>query len=479
MAAKPRRNAQGARAGHSPLYRKLLHDGFLAGCISQRVLAVQGLNWGVDKGKAKSGVAKSVDAWMKKLPMNRIIEEAMNCRWFGYQPMEVMWDLQDGKWIPVDIVGKPPRWFVFNTDCQLMYRSREKWSGTVVPPNKFLLPRSEASFENPYGIGALSRVFWSIMGKRNGLAWLMKFSEKFGIPWAVGKLPRGLEQSEYDDLAKKLDQMVQDAIAVIPNDSSIDLLSTSGKGSSASGSSSVHTLLIDTCKKEISVTILGHEGAAQSTPGKIGGEDMAIQVVGSLTQADQCIIEDIMKTLIGWYVTVNFGDVECPVFSMWETGQVNQALATRDQTLMALGVRFDHDYIAETYSINGERFTMVEPPPAQGAEPGLPAPGSADAQLRRSPARSTRLARDAVAGDSAAQLTAALQGLPPEAMDALSTTLLDPVIKLVRNGGSLEQIGEGLAKAYPNMKDQEFQDTLMRILFVSETWGRLQAAKKD
>lgn len=121
---------------------------------------------------------------------------------------------------PLDVVGKPGEWFTFDNQAQLRFRSREHpLHGEALEPRKFLLARQE-TYANPYGFMNLSMCFWPTVFKRGGLKFWVTFTEKYGTPWLVGKQPRGTPGPEVDALLDKLEAMIQDAVAAIPDDSS-------------------------------------------------------------------------------------------------------------------------------------------------------------------------------------------------------------------------------------------------------------------
>lgn len=66
------------------------------------------------------------------------------------------------------------------------------------------------------------------------------FTEKYGMPHLIGKHPRGATKEETDNLADLLEQMVQDAIAVIPDDSSVEI-----QEANKSSSAAIYEQLID------------------------------------------------------------------------------------------------------------------------------------------------------------------------------------------------------------------------------------------
>ena len=181
-----------ARGGRIEVYRELRYDAHVGGCIRRRKSAVKSLEWGVDRGQSPSRIAKGIEAMLADLDLERLIGEAMDAVLYGYQPMEILWQKAGSLVVPGQILGKPPEWFHFNAENQLRFKTRENpFHGEEIPPMKFLLPRQDATYQNPYGFADLSMCFWPIVFKKGGVKFWLSFIEKFGSAFSVGKLPRG------------------------------------------------------------------------------------------------------------------------------------------------------------------------------------------------------------------------------------------------------------------------------------------------
>ena len=72
------------------------------------------------------------------------------------------------------------------------------------------------------------------------------------MPHFIGKHPRGAGKEETNPLADMLEDMVQDAIAVIPDDSSVEI-----QEADKTSSAEIYDKLIDKMNAEISKAILG------------------------------------------------------------------------------------------------------------------------------------------------------------------------------------------------------------------------------
>ena len=462
------------------VYRELTTDARVGSNIASRKAGVLSMEWGIDRGKAKSREAKTVENLFKRLKINRILSGILDAAFFGYQPLEVLWENIDGLILPRDVVAKPREWFAFGNDNELLLRTKEHPNGSPVPEKKFLCPVYNGSYENPYGERTLSRCFWPVTFKKGGLKFWVNFVERFGTPWIIGKLPRGTDKAKTDDLADLLESMITDAVAVIPDDSSVEIVEAAGK----SASSDLHKALVEWCNSETSTAILGHAGASESTPGKLGGENTAGDVKQELVDADANMAIEAMNTLVGWIHEINFGGSESPAFSMWQEEDVDTDLATRDKTLTESGVRFSKIYFTKAYGFEEEDIesvTYVEDTldvlPASGPQP--PAEFSAH---RRCPHCSG--AHFAEAAEKRAQLfpdQAAVddlvESIPPKELQAQMEGVLKPVLDLIAKGNNPEEILNLLSEAYPNMQDDALEEMLTRAIFVSESWGRLNAAR--
>jgi hypothetical protein len=389
--------------------------------------------------------------------------------------MEVMWDIKT--WTPTDVVAKPPHWFVFDESNNLRFRTKANWAlGEELQSDgkdkKFLVATNDADYENPYGFPILSTCFWPVTFRKGGFKFWITFTEKFGMPFIVGKQPRSTDKIETDAFADMLEQMVQDAIAVIPDDSSVEIPETKN-----TGSADLYDKLINACKSEISVALLGHSGGAISTPGKLGGEDQAVGVRDDIVNGDKKIPEECFNTLIQWTAEYKFSErTDLPEFILYEEEDVDLDQATRDELLTKDGrLKLTKTYYMKNYGFEEEDIDIVEPvvppPPAPTPSPLAGEGGVRGQQFSKTP--HSALATPHLEGQQA--IDDALANLDPAALQAQMEGVLKPVIDLINNGSSYEEIMKNLATAYPDMDAADLEEMLARAIFVAETWGRLTA----
>ena len=356
------------------VYRELRSDAHTGGCIRRRKAAVKALEWTIERGRASARITRLVSDLFDRLDMDRIQSEIMEAPLYGWQPLEVLWAaVPGGSPLPADLVGKPPEWFLFDTDAELRFRSRQApLLGEPLDPRKFLLARQEASYANPYGFADLSMCFWPVTFKRGGLRFWVKFAEKYGMPWAVGKQPRNAPQPETDRLLDQLEAMIEDAVAVIPDDASVELMQAGG----TSGNADAYRELLMFCRSEVAIALLGQNQSTEAD--STHASAMAgLGVTYELRDGDKRIVEGVFNQFIRWVVDIHEGEAApAPKFEMWEEEEVSKAQAERDEILHKAGLQFTPAYWKRTYELqDGDIETAPVPPvaPQPPANPHAPA----------------------------------------------------------------------------------------------------------
>jgi phage gp29-like protein len=441
------------------VYKELLSDSRVGPCVESRKAAVIALEWDVARGNAPAAVAKFVRQCLARLKVDEIIREILNAPLYGMQPLEVIWRRDGKNTVPDRVVGKPVDWFVFAPeDNSLRLRTKNNLiQGEPLPEKKFLLPRYNATYENPYGERVLSRCFWPVTFKKGGLKFWLRMAEKFGSPYLWGKYPRGAEDSAINDLSRRLEDAIQDAIIVTPDDDSVQILEAAGKA----GSSALYHDLKESCDTDIAICILGQNLSTNVKSGSLAAAEVQERVRGEIKDGDKKIVVQTMGSLIDWICELNFGPGERPVFELFEEEEVDQKLATRDKTLSDTGqVKFTKRYFMKAYSLEDEDFDVVAGSPVPGGD-------ATPTEFAQAPGATT-----SPAGDPVDALAAALT---PEQLQGLAGQLLAPVLDLVESAAAVEDIAERLHGVYPDMDDSTFEDLLMRAIFVASVWGRLSA----
>ncbi|MDF0606640.1 DUF935 domain-containing protein [Neisseriaceae bacterium TC5R-5] len=428
------------------VYRELRADAHVGGCVRRRKAAVKALEWGLDKDKAKTSVAKSISSIFADLDLSRIMTEMLDAVLYGYQPMEIIWQKVGAYLVPVDIIGKPADWFIYDQDNQLRFRSKQhRIHGEELPARKFLVARQDASYDNPYGFADLSMCFWPTTFKKGGLKFWVKFTEKYGAPWLIGKHPRSATDAETNKLLDSLEDMVQDAVAVIPDDASVEIKEAAGK----TGSAEVYERLLHFCRSEVSIALLGQNQTTEANSTRASAQ-AGLEVTHDIRDGDKAVVEEAFNTLIRWVTELNFNAATRPVFSLWEQQEVDKVLAERDEKLVRAGAKLTPAYFKRAYSLQDGDL-------AEGAQTDTPA---------------AEFAEGVEATDQLA-LDAALNALSPDDLNADMQALLAPLLKQIANQTQPDELLGMLAELYPAMDAAGLQQRLARAIFVAKLWGCL------
>lgn len=433
------------------IYRELRADAHVGGCIRRRKAAVKAMEWRVG---CKTGTpdAKRIEAVFDRLPMNRIITEMLDAPLYGYQPMEVIWDYRDGWIVPVDIVGKPSEWFVYDEENRLRLRTKDSpVRGEALPDRKFLVPRQDASYDNPYGQPDLSMCFWPTTFKKGGLKFWVQFTEKYGSPWVIGKHPRGTPDTETNRLLDALEDMVQDAVAVIPDDSSVEIMEAAGKV----GSADTYERMLYFCRSEVAIALLGQNQTTEADANKASAT-AGLAVTDDIRDGDASIVTEAMNELIGWMCELNGDDGSRPEFEMWVQEEVDETLARRDEALTRAGAKFRKTYFQRTYDLQEDDLDENTDPAGNSPFSAMFAEGEALGLTR---------------------LDDALASLADDTLNEDMQALLAPVFRQLENGATPDELLGMLAQLYPQMDASGLQERLARIIFVSQIWGKIHASK--
>lgn len=343
------------------VYKDIARDSHVGACIRRRKSAVKALEWGLDRGRARSRVNKAVEDALGALDLQRIFGQALDAVLYGYCPMEIDWRPGPGGIVPIDVQAKPPEWFTFDAEARLRFKTKAQpiW-GEELPERKFLLPRQDPSYQNPYGFADLALCYWPVIFKKGGLRFWLTFAEKYGGAFAYGKLPRGAEESERAKMLQALSDMLQDAVAVIPDDGSVEILEAAGKTASAD----LYERLALHCRGEISIVLTGTNQSIEKDAGKASAY-AGLDVAADLRDGDAEIVAAAINQLIGWMVELNWPGAEPPVFSFWDQEAQDDLQARRDKSNYDAGARFTNAYWMRAYGYQeGDLAAPAAPRPA-------------------------------------------------------------------------------------------------------------------
>lgn len=431
------------------IYRELLCDSHVFACVQSRKAGVLSLDWEINRGVDKDENIELLEKLLKKLNVYKLISDILEATQYGFQPLEIIWKrTKNGYILPEKIIAKPSEWFCFDDENNLKFRTKQNYYGENVPDRKFLLAQNNPSYNNPYGERTLSRVFWPVTFKKGGMKFWVIFTEKYGMPHLVGKHPRGATKEETNSLADMLEEMVQDAIAVIPDDSSVEI-----KEANKSSSAEIYEKLIDKMNAEISKAVLGQTLTTEiGSSGSYAASNTHMSVRQDIIDSDKKLVESVINQLIQWIYEINFSSAEVPVFEMFAPEDVDLNLAQRDKILSETGVKFTKEYFIKTYGLEDEDFEI--------REDFYPIQNSQFKQFKE----------DSENIEGQEQIEDLFKFISEEKLNEQGQAILAPFFALLESCGSYEEFSELLNNEI--FKNKKLEQDLTKAIFLCELQGR-------
>ena len=433
------------------IYKELLCDPHVFACVQSRKAGVLSLEWAINRGsEEKNEVAEEIEKILNEIDIHKLISDILNATQFGFQPLEIMWKRdKSGHVMPARVVAKPSEWFCFDDDNNLKFRTKENYYGIELPDKKFLLVQNNPTYNNPYGERTLSRVFWNVTFKKGGMKFWVVFTEKYGMPHLIGKHPRGASKAETDSLADMLEEMVQDAIAVIPDDSSVEI-----QEASKSSSAEIYEKLIDKMNSEISKAILGQTLTTEiGSSGSYAAANTHMQVRQDIIDSDKKLVETAINQLITWICEFNYPNIDVPVFELYAPEDVDLTLAQRDKILSETGVKFTKDYFIKAYGLEDEDFDIRE-----------------DIIPPQNPSFKEFKEQEETAPLGQEQLEDLFKFLAENELSTQAQKMLSPLISLLESCENYEDAYEILSDK--NLHSKKFEESIQKALFLAELQGR-------
>jgi SPP1 gp7 family putative phage head morphogenesis protein len=343
-------------------YEDIMNDGHLQGLIGSRKSGTLSLDWDLQADKVDKAITEFIYKFLDKLKMYQLIDTILDARLFGMQPIELIYDNVDdnlipvkegggtSKWfVPLDISGRPFQWFGFDNENNLRFMAEEAGEdGEECHPDKYLVPKNDASYNNPYGVGLLSMCYWNVYFKKHGKDYWAEFCEKFGSPWVIGSINEQATDEEKATVQANLTNIISSNTMVKSNNWDLDV-----KLNQSKQSGDTFEQFINDCKSENAIIFLGHEASTQSTPGKLGNDQNALSASERLIQGDKRLVQDTINDLIKTVCKLNFPNaIDIPYFIFFEEENLNLDKATRDKLLYDMGFDFTPEYMEKAYSFD-------------------------------------------------------------------------------------------------------------------------------
>jgi phage gp29-like protein len=462
-----------------PVYRKIMLDTQIRACINSRKAGTKSLLWDIDRGEeTKSKESELIKEYYENaLDIDEINDAILNAPLMGFQPIEIIWGRVGAYILPIELKAKNQEWFTFDKDNKMkLLTLNNMFMGEDLPERKFLIPTYNDihnNFYNPYGDKLLSSCFWPASFKKTGFKWWVTFTEKYGMPYLVGKLPPG-QESQRENMMNELKAMAQDAIAVISTDCEIEVQKTGDKSSS-----DIYNDLIEMCDAAIAKVILGQtlttEGSSKGNGSQALGK-VHSEVRDDIILSDKKIVENTHNQLIQWICEINFGTMEkYPKFEMYEEEDVDMDIANRDKILKDTGVKFTKKYFIKTYNLEEEDFEVTSPEEQQNPFLGGMKQTNnplINKQLDKTKQPKVKEEPFSEYGELTEHYTdLILEQFSDEQLQEQIKGALQPIYRMVADADDYKELKFELGKLKPTMKTTEIEDQLTKVIFIAHLLG--------
>ena len=275
-----------------------------------------------------------------------------------------------------------------------------------------------------------------------------------------GKVPRGTNDTDRGKLLNNLVQMVQDAVAVINDDESINALEFQSKSASAD----IYERLISASNREVSKAILGQTLSTEldNKGGSRAAAQAHLEVRDDIVEKDKRTVKTTMNQMLAWMTELNVPGALPPEFTWFEEDDVQQDRALRDTELTNQGVRFTAGYYSRVYNLEDDDFTLTGP---EEKDPKPEKPSKPDPKPEK-PSK-PEFAEDEQPADTADQMADRMDAKA----GAMVEELLNPIRDLVMTATSLEEIRNSIIDLYPDMNSSDLGSLMQRAITAAQLAG--------
>jgi phage gp29-like protein len=303
-------------------------------------------------------LVKNFDLWPKLYQKLKRVYSGLD---YGFSVSELVWRIENGLYIPDNIITRKPERFTFGRDWTL-HLTEQGLRRPLNEPYKWLEYHHDTDDENPYGTSVLRCVYWPWMFKRAGYEFWLQATEKFSVKTILaifksdGDEPKLRERAAA--VAAQLMSISSGSAAAVGNVEEIHEVGMSGD---LAGFAS----LVDACDTQISYGLTGQTIATSKTE---GGSLALGEVQADLFYEDAKGIalegQALVQKIINWAVELNGYTGVTPPAAEVDA----ERRATFDQVISAVdhNIAVSRDALYDRYGLprprdDDDAFTKPEP----------------------------------------------------------------------------------------------------------------------
>lgn len=464
------------------VFRAIAYDSHVAGELVSMASAVKSRRYRVLPGADDPPSQRAYQicqAFLRRRPdpidqapraWSDVLWEMYLSRLWGYSTHELAeWSLDPavGAQVP-RVLEVPQRRVVFDAEGspRLLTRANPSKGDPMSHPRRWIVTRHLADADNPYGFALFSAAFWPKAFKQNGMRWFARFVEKYGVGKLVAKVPVGTTDKQKDAIAGELAAAIEDSVAVITGDGSVDLVLP------PAGSDQLHTRFIEQCNKELSKALRSNtlsieaqgDGSLAATEAH-GAREQRIDL-GNLSD-----IKESMDLLFQWVTEVNVANATPPRFEWEESASISKELVDaldKARGLVDVTVEFGYELLRIPQPKPGQAVI----PRATTAAPVLPAEFSQYRPGGHFPSCPHCAADFAASGNPSDPVDVILERLGVEG-EAHIDAMYQRILKEFEASADMAEAQQRVLDLYPDLDTSDYARLLGNAFMVCELRGRV------
>jgi len=376
----------------------------------------------------KSAIAATFDY----KTLRKILDAPMQ----GISVFELNW-IEDANILRPKLVERDYRNFTIHNDSLMFtpYGILQE-----IPEHKVIYSTYEEKYNRPMGTPLAEALFWPVKFKNASLEFWIKFLEKYGSPWAIGKT-----EGDKDVMADELYAMLGGDSAVIDMEDDVELHQVDNNGD--------FDKISEYCDNQIRQVILGGNLTSEVKGGSYAATSVHNDIREDIAMSDENLTLDLIMQVTTYIKEINHISDEVSII-LKDKDDPNIALSERDKRISEMGYRPTKEYIEQTYNITVEEPTQTQA--TSMANKTLPF------------ALSTSKPIDTV--------DKAYDDLN---LNSLALSLSKQVIDIVDSASSFEEAMDLLSDAYPKMNMDELQEFMEQSLANAEILGSAEVEYED
>jgi len=435
--------------------RALFKDPHVRACISSRKAATKKLHIRIKDKPEDPKQTEFMKESIKRLDLSEIVDDVLDTPLFGRQTFEVVWDKD---FLPTQVVGKPKELFDYDKDGKLCYHPNS-YDFIDLPEKNFITLYHGHKWGVNNGDAILESVFWPVFFKKTGAKFWAQFMEKYAVPWLIAKYRRGASDDEIDELYNAAENMIQAAVAAIPDDGSMEIVEASGKAASAD----VFEKNMRFHNAEISKALLGATMTIeQGENGARAVSETHMDIRQDIVDADSILVLNLFQQIVNWIDELHFGQTaDHPEVELYDPAEekkekadeakAKSETAERDLKLKQHGVKLSEQYFTRVYGFQEGDFILE----SSKANEISPAEFASKNDNSDNP-------------DGLEDLT---ESIKDKKLQDQMEQIMDPIITLIEDSADYEQVMEKLFDLFPDLNSTDMEQKMATALTIAELKG--------